>query len=749
MDTLDPVCGMAVQAGKAHGGDHVYQGKTYLFCSAGCRTQFIANPAAHLTKKTGAPSADEPAEIYTCPMHPEVRQAGPGACPFCGMALEPLVVRSARASNPELKEMTRRFWISAACSIPVMVLAMSAPTSLRVQFSLSTPAVFLAGWPIFQRAWASLVQRRLNMFTLIALGTGSAYLFSAAMTWFPFLFPASLMEGQGHSPVYYEAASMITTLVLLGQVLELRARSQASLAIQALLKLAPPVARQWVSEGVERDVRLEDVQVGDRLRVRPGEKVPVDGVILEGHTQLDESILTGEPIPVEKSPGSQVIGATINGTGSFIMKAQRVGKETLLAQIVRSVSEAQRTRAPIQKLADQIAAYFVPGVIGVAAVTAVVWGVWGPPPHISYALVNAVAVLIIACPCALGLAAPMSIMVATGRGAQEGILIKNAEALERLSRVTVLALDKTGTLTEGKPRLMQILPSPGWTPNELLVKAASLEQGSQHPLSAAVVAAAMEKNLLLTSPVGFESIAGRGIRGVVQGQKISLGNEAMMREGEPLSKEMESEADRLRRDGQTLLFVQINSRIAGFLSVKDPVKLSARGAVQSLRAQGVKPIMVTGDHASTADGIAREVGIDEVHAGVLPNEKSQIIRRLQAAGHIVAMAGDGINDAPALVQADVGIAMGTGTGIAMESAGLTLLRGDLSALVRARALSEKTLRNIRQNLFFAFLYNTLGIPVAAGVLYPHFGLLLSPLLASAAMSLSSVCVIANALRLRR
>jgi Cu+-exporting ATPase len=804
-DAIDPVCGMTVTPETA-AGTAVYDGRTYYFCSRACRDRFQADPEQYTRHQptrppsttTRLPTRDEDI-AYTCPMHPEVRQQGPGACPKCGMALEPATVSVPRTRieytcpmhpeivrdepgscpicgmaleprtvtaeeevNPELLDMTRRFWVSVALTAPLVLLSMAemiagepVPRALSgrfltwIQLALATPVVLWGGWPFFQRGWASIVNRSLNMFTLIAIGTGTAYGYSVVATLFPDLLPHAFRGHSGEAAVYFEAAAVITTLVLLGQVLELRARSQTSSAIKALLGLAPKTARLLRDDGTEADVPLDHVQPGDRLRIRPGEKVPVDGIILEGTSAVDESMVSGEPVPVEKSPGSRVIGGTVNGTGGLVMRAERVGHETLLAQIVRMVSEAQRTRAPIQRLADTVSAYFVPAVIGVAALTFTLWALFGPEPRLVYALVNAVAVLIIACPCALGLATPMSIMVGTGRGAMAGVLIKNAEALEILEQVDTLVVDKTGTLTEGKPRLASVVALPSLSEEELLHLAASLERGSEHPLAAAIVGGAHERGIGLEDVQDFRSVTGKGVMGRVNSRAVALGNRALLEELQLDDGELVERAEGLRRGGQTVMFVAIDGKPAGLLGVADPIKASTPEAIEMLHREGIRVVMLTGDSRTTAEAVARELAIDEVEAEVLPEEKGAVIRRLQAEGRVVAMAGDGINDAPALAQAQVGIAMGTGTDVAMESAGVTLVKGDLRGIVRARRLSQATMRNIRQNLFFAFLYNALGVPVAAGVLYPVFGLLLSPMIASAAMTFSSVSVIANALRLRR
>jgi heavy metal translocating P-type ATPase len=752
----DPVCGMNVNPQTArfrceHGG------QPYYFCCKGCLDKFQADPRKYLEPQETQPQ--ESGALYTCPMHPEVVHDGPGACPKCGMALEPRTVTAAEQPNPELEDMSRRFRVGAALTLPLLILAMGGMwgplhSALRPQWMnwaelvLATPVVLWGGRVFLERGWASIVNRSPNMFTLIAIGAGTAYVYSAVATLFPAIFPESFRGHGGEVAVYFEAAAAITTLVLLGQVLELRARGRTSNAIRELLRLAPPVAHAIHEDGSEEDVPLEHVHPGNRLRVRPGEKVPVDGVVLEGGSAVDESMLTGEPIPVEKAPGSQVTGGTVNGTGSFVMRAERVGSETMLARIVQMVSEAQRSRAPIQRVADVVASYFVPIVVLVAAVTWVVWAFAGPEPRLAHALVNAVAVLIIACPCALGLATPMAVMVGTGRGAKAGVLIKNAEALEVLEKADALVVDKTGTLTEGKPRLTTVVALDG-DEQESLRLAASLERGSEHPLAAAIVAGATERGLKLSDAREFQSLTGKGVTGVVDGRRVALGNRALFDQLSIEAGLFDAQAEALRRRGQTVMFVAVDGRPAALVGVADPIKASTREAIRLLHEDGVRIVMVTGDSRATADAVARELGIDEVHAEVLPDRKVEIVRRLEAEGHVVAMAGDGINDAPALALANVGIAMGTGTDVAIESAGVTLLRGDLRGIVRARRLSRGTMRNIRQNLFFAFVYNLLGVPVAAGVLYPAFGLLLSPVIAAAAMTFSSVSVISNALRLRR
>src|SRR6266496_2337718 len=815
-DTLikDPVCGMAVDSAtakqrRAHGG------QTYYFCSQHCAEKFEAAPEKFLqapARSSGivtlgakpvsasasvehhpeapaktdyvCPMCPEVREIepgacprcgmalepeapviakrveYTCPMHPEIVRPGPGSCPICGMALEPRTVSIEAEENPELRDMTRRLWISLALTLPLLGIAMAdmlpgmpvqhalpAGWLPWIELLLATPVVLWGGWPFFQRGWSSIVNRSTNMFTLIALGTGAAYAYSVAATLTPGFFPASFREMDGMPAVYFEAAAAITTLVLLGQVLELRARSRTGAAIRALLDLTPKTAR-ILRDGSEQDIPLEQVQPGDRLRVRPGEKIPVDGMVLEGRSAVDESMITGESMPVEKEPSSSVIGATVNGTGSFVMRAERVGSETLLAQIVQLVSKAQRSRAPIQRLADRVSAWFVPAVIAISIVTFIAWAVLGPEPHLAHALVNAVAVLIIACPCALGLATPIAIMVGTGRGAQAGVLVRNAEALEILEKVDTLVIDKTGTLTEGKPKVETVVAAAGEQEDELVRLAATLEQGSEHPLGAAVIAAARERGLKLSPSEKFESITGRGIRGKVDEKEVAVGNENWFKELGIVDSTLSSRAEELHRNGQTVIFVSIDRRVAGLLGVANPFKPSTPQAIRDLKREGLRLLMLTGDSHATAENIARKLGIDEFEAEVLPEQKSAVVQRLQKEGRTVAMAGDGINDAPALAQADVGIAMGTGTDVAMESGGITLVKGDLTGILRARKLSQATMRNIRQNLFFAFIYNAIGVPIAAGLLYPFFGILLSPTFAAAAMSFISVSVITNALRLR-
>src|SRR5687767_11714174 len=764
---LDPVCGMTVDPNRA-AGSYEYQGKTYYFCSTHCLHRFRENPQTFLQPKPVTisrtpPHAEpvKPNQKYTCPMHPEIVRDAPGSCPICGMALEPVTVSLDDEENPELVDMNRRFWVCLFLAIPVFAIGMSdlipgEPLQHRigqsrlnwVQLVLATPVVLWGGWPFFVRAWQSIVNRSLNMFTLIGLGVAVAYVFSLIAVIGPQLFPPSFRGHGGAVPVYFEAAAVITTLVLLGQVLELRARSQTGNALRALLGLAPKTARRINPDGHEEDVQLDHVHVGDRLRVRPGEKVPVDGVILEGSSAVDESMVTGEPIPVEKGSGERVVGGTVNGRGSFVMQAERVGSETLLSQIVQMVAEAQRSRAPIQRLADLVSSYFVPAVVAIAVLTFIVWSIWGPEPRMAYGLVNAVAVLIIACPCALGLATPMSIMVGTGKGANSGVLFKNAEAIEVLRKVDTLVVDKTGTLTEGKPKLVSVVTTSGIDEATLLRLAASLERSSEHPLAAAIVGGAQERGLELVEATGFDSITGKGVRGEVDGRTVLLGNRALLDELKIDMREVAPKAEELRADSQTVMFVAVEGRLAGLLGVADPIKRTTQDAIKQLHADGIRIVMVTGDSRTTAEAVARKLNIDEVVAEVLPYEKVSAVKKFQSEGRVVAMAGDGINDAPALAQADVGIAMGTGTDVAMMSAEVTLVKGDLNGIVRARTLSRATMRNIKQNLFFAFVYNSLGVPIAAGVLYPFFGILLSPMIAAAAMSFSSVSVIANALRLR-
>ena len=791
MSDTDPVCGMTVKPESPH--HYRYHDVEYRFCSAKCLSKFQASPESYL-KKPEARAPEKKGVIYTCPMHPEIRQLQPGNCPKCGMALEPesplaatdveytcpmhpqIVknepgscpicgmalepINAVQEDNAELKDMTRRFRYSVMLALPVFVLSMVADLlpqvlpdflSMRalqwLEFALATPCVIWSGAPIFQRGWASIINRSLNMFTLIALGVGVAWGYSVVGMLLPDIFPQAMRMG-GTVPVYFEAAAVITALVLLGQVMELKARSQTSAAIKLLLNLAPKTARILREDGKEEDIALEQVMPGDKLRVRPGEKVPVDGIVLEGSSSLDESMVTGESIPVEKSAGDKLIGATINGTGSLLMKAEKVGSETLLAQIVHMVSEAQRSRAPIQRMADVASGYFVPAVVIAALITLVVWWLFGPEPRLAHAIVNSVAVLIIACPCALGLATPMSIMVGTGRGATAGVLIKNAEALEIMEKVDTLVVDKTGTLTEGKLKLVSVLPAEGFSDTEVLQLAASLELASEHPLAAAIVTGAQEKDLSLGEVRDFESHTGKGVSGKVEGRSVALGNLKLFEELTIDGGELVLRAETLRNEGQTVMLVAIDGKAAGLLSVADPVKGSTFDAVRALHEEGIQVIMLTGDNRITAESVAKKLGIDRVEAEVLPEQKAAVVKELQTQGRIVAMAGDGINDAPALAAAHVGIAMGTGTDVAMESSGVTLVKGDLRGIVRAVRLSHATMKNIRQNLFFAFIYNALGVPVAAGVLYPFFGLLLSPIIAAAAMSFSSVSVISNALRLR-
>jgi len=774
---IDPVCGMKVDIRTAQ--HHYGLGETsYSFCSARCLENFKANPDRYLnppehdravqTPALGAlPQAAE-GTIWTCPMHPEVRRDGPGQCPICGMALEPLEPTLEEGPNPELIDMSRRFWVSAALTVPLVILTFgaevlgwhpwpmreaprhlfSAPLSMLLQLVLATPVVLWGGWPFFERFWASLKTRNLNMFTLIGLGIGVAYSYSVVATLAPQLFPASLRTMGGLVPVYFEAAAVITTLVLLGQVLELRARSATGRAIRALLGLAPKTARRVNKDGSEEDIPLEHVHVGDLLRIRPGEKVPVDGVVTEGRSAVDESMISGEPIPVEKEEGAKLTGATVNGTGSLLMKAERVGRDTMLSQIVRMVADAQRSRAPIQALADKVSGWFVPGVVLVAVIAFIVWNLFGPDPRLAHAMVNAIAVLIIACPCALGLATPMSIMVGTGRGATAGVLVKNAEALELMEKIDTLVVDKTGTLTLGKPKLVSVVAARGVDDAHVLRLAASIEKGSEHPLAAAIVEGAEDRGLSLPASSGFASHTGKGVTGTVDDQTVAMGNAALMSELGVDPSPLKAQADEHRARGQGVMFVAIDGKLAGIVVVADPIKESAAAAVAALRRDGIHVVMLTGDNARTAEAVASQVGIDEVMADVLPDQKQAKVQHLRQQGRRVAMAGDGINDAPALAAADVGIAMGTGTDVAMESAAVTLVKGDLGGIVRARHLSRAVMRNIRQNLFFAFIFNAAGVPIAAGVLYPWFGILLSPIIAGAAMSFSSVTVIGNSLRLR-
>ncbi|MET4173108.1 Cu+-exporting ATPase [Bradyrhizobium sp. LA6.1] len=755
---LDPVCGMTVDpaTSKHH---HPHHGETFHFCSAGCRTKFAADPAKYLAKEK-APEPEMPAgTIYTCPMHPEIRQVGPGSCPICGMALEPEVASLDTGPNPELADMTRRFWIGGALALPAVVLEMGGhlagphdwidpALSNWIQLVVTTPAVLWAGWPFFVRGWQSLVTRNLNMFTLIAMGTGVAYVYSVVATVAPQIFPTTFRSHDGAVAVYFEPAAVITVLVLLGQVLELRARDATSGAIKALLQLAPKTARRVDADGGEHEVEIDALHAGDHLRVRPGEKVPVDGIILEGRSALDESLVTGESMPVTKEPGAKVIAGTLNQSGGFIMRADKVGRETLLSQIVQMVADAQRSRAPIQRLADQVAGWFVPTVIAVAIAAFAAWAWFGPEPRLAFGLVAAVSVLIIACPCALGLATPMSIMVGVGRGAQAGVLIKNAEALERMEKIDTLVVDKTGTLTEGKPKVVAIVPAADFAEDDILRIAASVERASEHPLADAIVRAAKEKQLTLAQVEQFDSPTGKGATGKIDGRSIVLGNARYLGSIGIDTRALDAEAERMRQDGATVINMAVDGKLAGLFAIADPVKASTPEALRALADEGIKVIMLTGDNRTTAEAVARRLGIAEVEAEVLPDQKSAVVTKLQKAGRSVAMAGDGVNDAPALAAAEVGIAMGTGTDVAMESAGVTLLGGDLTGIVRARRLSQATMSNIRQNLFFAFIYNAAGIPIAAGILYPAFGILLSPIIAAAAMALSSVSVVGNALRLR-
>jgi Cu+-exporting ATPase len=754
----DPVCGMTVDPHTA-AHRHIHHGRTYYFCSAGCRAKFAADPAKYLAGDARASEPVPEGTIYTCPMHPQIRQAGPGACPICGMALEPELVTADTGPNPELADMTRRFWIGLALAVPVVVLEMGAhfagphrwidqTLSNWLQFAFATPVVLWAGWPFFVRGWQSLVTRNLNMFTLIAMGTGVAYLYSAVATIAPGIFPPALRGHGGAVAVYFEAAAVITVLVLLGQVLELRARAATSGAIRALLDLAPKTARRVRPDGSDEEVALDDVKVGDLLRVRPGEKVPVDGEVVEGRSSVDESMVTGESMPVTKQPGDKVIAGTLNQSGSFVMRAAKVGRDTLLARIVQMVAAAQRSRAPIQRLADQVSGWFVPLVIGIAVLAFIAWAMFGPEPRFAHGLVAAVSVLIIACPCALGLATPMSIMVGVGRGAQAGVLIKNAEALERMEKVDTLVIDKTGTLTEGKPKVVAVAPAEGFDEAGVLRLAASVERASEHPLAAAIVAAAAERRIELAPVMGFDAPAGKGAIGMVERRRVVIGNARFLAELGIATDALAAPAERLRQDGATAIFVAVDGKAAGVVAIADPVKPTTPATIAALKAEGIRIVMLTGDNRTTAQAVARRLGISEVEAEVLPDQKAAVVEKLRREGRVVAMAGDGVNDAPALAAADVGIAMGTGTDVAIESAGITLLRGDLTGIVRARRLSAAVMRNIRQNLFFAFVYNAAGVPIAAGVLYPVLGILLSPMIAAAAMALSSVSVVGNALRLR-
>lgn len=758
----DPVCGMMIDPATAKGGSTQYKGENFYFCNPKCKTKFEAEPLKYLSPKVAEPSKADSEAIYTCPMHPEIRQKGPGNCPICGMALEPEEVSLEETENPELVDFTKRLKVSVPLTIPLLLLAMSdlipgqpvqhaipAWINAGVQFLLATPVVLWGGFPFFERGWASLKSRNFNMFTLIALGTGVAYLFSLIGTFLPSVFPDSLRVHGGMVPLYYEAAAVITALVLLGQVLELRARNKTGNAIRALLGLAPKTARRVKPDGTEEDIPVEHIHVGDLLRVRPGEKIPVDGEVTEGRSLVDESMITGEPIPVEKDLGDKVTGATVNGTGSFVMRATKVGSDTLLSQIVKMVSQAQRSRAPIQKLADTVSGYFVPAVVLIAIITAIVWYIVGPEPQLTHAIVNAVAVLIIACPCALGLATPMSIMVGTGKGANLGVLIKNAEALEGLEKITTLVVDKTGTLTLGKPKLAIVKTLNRFNESDTLSAVASLEKSSEHPLAEAIVQGAIERNLKIETVTEFESITGMGVKGKVQGRTLLVGNKKLLEKFGIESAELVQIAKELQSTGHGAMLAAIDGKPAAVIAVKDPIKESAKPAIEYFHSKGIQVVMLTGDNRHTAEVVAKEMGIDQVEAEVLPAQKNEIIKRLKSEGKIVAMAGDGINDAPALAQADIGIAMGTGTDVAMESAGVTLVKGDLTGIVRAHHLSQETMRNIRQNLMFAFGYNMLGVPIAAGLLYPAFGLLLSPMIASLAMSLSSVSVVGNALRLSK
>jgi len=820
VDEKDPVCGMSVSEESVHRAE--YEGQSYHFCSDTCQKKFKAAPGQYLRDevvhdheccdgKAHDHSAQAAAntktadvsKLYTCPMHPEIQQHGPGSCPKCGMALEPMMgsggvaapstkteytcpmhpevvqdhpgncpkcgmaleprnVAVAEEDNAELRDMTRRFWVSTVLAIPVFFSAMGAEfwpdtfialvapkTRQLLEMLLATPVVLWGGWPFFVRGWQSLVTRNLNMFTLIGLGVAVAWGYSMVAVFMPDIFPRAVINERGVVPVYFEAAAVITALVLLGQVLELRARSQTNAAIKLLLGLAPKTARIVRDDGTEEDIPLEDVQPGDKLRIRPGEKVPVDGTVVDGTSHVDESMVTGEPVPVEKGSGAKVIGATVNGTGGLLMTAEKVGADTLLAQIVHMVAEAQRSRAPIQKLADMVAGYFVPAVVLVAVITLIVWGVWGPEPRLAHAVINAVAVLIIACPCALGLATPVSIMVGTGRGATMGVLFKNAEALEVMRKVDTLVVDKTGTLTEGHPELVSVTPAEGFDETEIVRMAASLERGSEHPLAAAIVRGAEQRKIELAAAEDFQSVTGKGVTGVVDGRKIALGNIKLLEELGIDAGKLPSQADTLREEGQTVMLLAVDGRVGGLIGVADPIKETTAEAIRILHEEGIQIVMLTGDNRKTAEAVAAKLDIDQVQAEVLPDQKAAVVKKLQAEGRIVGMAGDGINDAPALAQAQVGIAMGTGTDVAMESAGVTLVKGDLRGIARSRQLSRATMRNIRQNLFFAFIYNAAGVPVAAGILYPFFGILLSPMIAAAAMSFSSVSVITNALRLRR
>ena len=758
----DPVCGMTVEPDKTEHHAH-HDARDYHFCSNGCKTKFVADPEYYISGKHREAQDNTPAgTIYTCPMHPEIRQEGPGSCPICGMALEPETFSLETGPDPEYVDMRRRFWVSSLFTIPLFIFAMGElipgnpfedwfdpQTGQWLQLLLASPVILWGAWPFFVRGIQSVKTMNLNMFTLIGLGVAVAYGFSVFATFFPNMFPDAFRGHNGNVAIYYEAAAVITTLVLLGQVLELKARGQTSSALRALLELAPPVAIRVNADGSEEEISLDQVQLGDRLRVRPGDKIPVDGTIAKGSSTVDQSMITGEPIPVSKAEGDDVTGGTVNQTGSFVMTADRIGKDTLLAKIVQMVAEAQRSRAPIQKLADTVAGLFVPAVVLIAIATFIIWGVWGPHPALAYALVNAVAVLIIACPCALGLATPMSIMVGTGKGAQNGILIKNAEALETLEKIDTIVVDKTGTLTEGKPKLVSVEPETGIDANEMLALVAAIEMASEHPLAAAIVAGAKDRKLSFEAAADFQSVTGEGVEATAENKRVAIGNEKMMERLGASSPDLIAKAQDGRSQGQTVMFVAVDGKPAGLIGVADPIKPTTIDAIKALHKANIRVVMLTGDAEATAQAVGRLIGIDEIHANVSPEDKHRVISELQAAGKMVAMAGDGINDAPALAKADVGIAMGTGTDVAMESAGITLVKGDLGGIAKARHLSQLTMGNIRQNLFFAFIYNGLGVPVAAGILYPWFGILLSPMIAAAAMSLSSVSVIANALRLRR
>jgi Cu+-exporting ATPase len=757
---IDPVCGMAVEANDY---EHmsVHDGTTFHFCSAGCQAKFATSPEEYLgLTKSDAPAASAQ-ETYTCPMHPQIRHDGPGSCPICGMALEPLTIAAEAPPNEELIDMSRRFWVGLVFALPVFVLEMGTHipilhldrlvppnVSIWIQFALATPVVLWSGWPFFERGWASLVSRNLNMFTLISLGAGTAYLYSLIATFAPGIFPPSFRTMGGTVAVYYEAAAVITVLVLLGQVLELRARDQTGGAIRALLKLAPKTARRLRDGADDEDVPVEQLRVGDRLRIRPGDAVPVDGTVLEGSSAVDESMVTGESMPAPKGPNDKVIGGTVNGTGSLVMRAEKIGSDTMLARIVDMVAQAQRSRAPIQKLADTVSGYFVPAVLAAALLAFAAWVIWGPAPSFAYALIAAVSVVIIACPCALGLATPMSISVAVGKGAGAGVLIKSAESLERLEKVDTLVIDKTGTLTEGKPKVTAISTASGRTEADVVGLAAALERSSEHPLAAAIVTAAGERGVQIREATGFESVTGKGVTGTVAGRSIVVGNAKLMADHKIPFGDLIAKAEAFQRDGATALLVAIDGLPAGVIAIADPIKPTTQAALTSLKADGIHIVMLTGDNTTTAQVVATKLGIEDMHADVLPDDKQRIVKELRSSGKIVAMAGDGVNDAPALAAADVGIAMGTGTDVAIASAGITLVKGDLAGIVRARALSRATMHNIRENLLFAFLYNALGVPIAAGVLYPAFGILLSPVVAALAMSFSSVSVITNALRLR-